>query len=83
MLGLAEWSRGFVGTGFPWNMPGSLFAVDVAALQAASLFGAYGLTVLALLFAMVPAFWAVGGRTICGDLAAGSVWPGRRWHLAP
>ena len=62
MLGLAEWSRGFVGTGFPWNMPGSLFAVDVASLQAASLFGAYGLTVLALLFAMVPAFWAVGGR---------------------
>ena len=62
MLGLAEWSRGFVGTGFPWNMPGSLFAVDVASLQAASLFGAYGLTMLALLLAMVPAFWAVGGR---------------------
>ena len=64
MLGLAEWSRGFVATGFPWNMPGSLFAVDVASLQAASLFGAYGLTMLALLLAMVPAFWAVGGRRV-------------------
>ena len=62
MLGLAEWSRGFVATGFPWNMPGSLFAVDVASLQAASLFGACGLTMLALLLAMVPAFWAVGGQ---------------------
>ena len=61
-LGIGEWARGFVATGFPWNLPGSVFSVTVEAVQAASVFGVYGLTVVALLVAMAPAFWYLGGR---------------------
>jgi apolipoprotein N-acyltransferase len=61
MLGIGEWCRGFVGTGFPWNLPGTLFSATLESLQAASLFGVYGLSVIVLLVAMAPAFWRLGG----------------------
>jgi apolipoprotein N-acyltransferase len=59
---LSEWARGFVATGFPWNLTGSLFAVDPASLQAAGFIGVYGLCVIAMAFAAVPAFWVIGHR---------------------
>ncbi len=64
MFGLAEWSRGFIATGFPWNLTGGVFAFDPAGLQAASVIGIYGLSVIALLFALVPAFWVLGSRRL-------------------
>ena len=60
---LSEWGRGFIATGFPWNLTGSIFAVDLASLQAASTIGIYGLCVIAMTFAAVPAFWAIGCRS--------------------
>jgi apolipoprotein N-acyltransferase len=63
-LGLAEWGRGFVATGFPWNLPASLFSVTLESLQAASVFGAYGLTMIVLLAAMAPAFWLLRARRL-------------------
>lgn len=59
-LTLAEWMRGFVATGFPWNAPGYVFSAHLALLQNASLTGLYGLTLLALFAAMLPAFWFLG-----------------------
>ncbi len=59
---LAEWSRGFVATGFPWNLPGSIFAVNPTILQAASVLGVYGLNVITVLCAAAPALWLQKSR---------------------
>ena len=51
----AEWLRGHVLSGFPWNMPGMALGSNLVLAQAASLVGAYGLTFLALLVFASPA----------------------------
>ena len=50
-LSAAEWLRGHIFTGFPWNLPGETWAAGSAPSQAASLVGAYGLTWLTLVIA--------------------------------
>lgn len=71
----AEWLRGHVLTGFPWNLPGYAAAGDEALLQAASLFGVYGLTLLSLFVFASPA--APFGRSGAGEA------PWRARWLAP
>ena len=51
----AEWLRGHVLTGFPWNMPGMALGSNLVLAQSASLVGAYGLTFLALVIFASPA----------------------------
>ena len=63
-LGLCEWARGHVATGFPWNAPGYLFSAHLGLLQAASLVGLYGLSLLAIAWSLAPAFWLVGQRRL-------------------
>ncbi|MEK9610274.1 MAG: apolipoprotein N-acyltransferase [Alphaproteobacteria bacterium] len=63
-LAIAEFARGHVATGFPWNSPGYSFSAHLWLLQAASWFGLYGLTCLALAFALAPSFWRVGHRRL-------------------
>ena len=48
----AEWLRGHLFTGFPWNLPAYGWGALPGVLQSASIIGAYGLTLLTLLFAM-------------------------------
>ncbi len=43
-LAAAEWTRGHVFTGFPWNLPGESWRAGGAVSQAAALVGPYGLS---------------------------------------
>ena len=64
LLAICEWARGHVATGFPWNAPGYLFSAHLSLLQTASFVGLYGLSLLALVWAMVPALWRLGWRRL-------------------
>ncbi|MFM9975105.1 MAG: apolipoprotein N-acyltransferase [Beijerinckiaceae bacterium] len=55
-----EWLRGLVLTGFPWNTIGQAFGGNDVTAQSASVFGLYGLTLLALLIFSAPALIATG-----------------------
>ncbi|MGE7153671.1 apolipoprotein N-acyltransferase [Methylorubrum rhodesianum] len=59
-LAAAEWLRGHVLTGFPWNTLGMALGGHLWTMQAASLVGLYGLTLLAVLIAAAPATLATG-----------------------
>jgi apolipoprotein N-acyltransferase len=54
-LGLVEWLRGYLFTGFPWAAPGLIADGMGPVLQLASLVGMPGLTVLILLWGMALA----------------------------
>lgn len=49
MMGAAEWLRGHIFTGFPWNLSAYGWGASLALLQSASLMGAYGLSFLTIL----------------------------------
>lgn len=51
MYAIFEWLRGHVLTGFPWNLAAYAWGGVPGVMQSASIVGAYGLTLLTLLFA--------------------------------
>ncbi len=51
---LCEWLRSFIFTGFPWNLLGTIWIFSDSAIQAASIFGTYGLSLFTVLFASAP-----------------------------
>lgn len=53
-LGAAEWLRGHVLTGFPWNLPGYALAANNTLMQFAAVVGIYGLTLLAVIIFASP-----------------------------
>ncbi|MGI9169543.1 MAG: apolipoprotein N-acyltransferase, partial [Caulobacteraceae bacterium] len=61
-LSLAEWLRGHVLTGFPWDLPGETWAAGSAPSQTAALVGAYGLTWITLAVSSAPAVAREGWR---------------------
>jgi apolipoprotein N-acyltransferase len=59
---LAEFARGHMFTGFPWNLPAYVLSFSDEMSQAAAVFGAYGLSLLVLLVAVGPALIIGPGR---------------------
>ncbi|MEZ5815917.1 MAG: apolipoprotein N-acyltransferase [Hyphomicrobiaceae bacterium] len=53
-LSAAEWLRGHVLTGFPWNVLGYALTAPDALMQSASVLGIYGLTLLAVVVFAAP-----------------------------
>ena len=62
-LTIAEWLRGHVFTGFPWNSFGYALTEPVALAQTASLIGLWGMTFLAVAIFASPAALIDGRRT--------------------
>jgi len=62
---IAEWARGHVLTGFPFDLLGYSLTGTDELMQLASVIGVYGLTLMAALLAMTPALiWPADGRTL-------------------
>lgn len=62
-LGLTEWLRGHILTGLPWNTLGYALAYPLPLMQAASIFGTYGLTLWVVLVGAGPLVMAADAAT--------------------
>lgn len=64
-LALAEFARGHLFTGFPFDLLGYALTANVEMMQTTSLVGVYGLTFVAVLIGATPALaWPGGGRRL-------------------
>lgn len=75
---LGEIARGYVLTGFPWNLLGTVWAFGALPVQGAAWIGTHGLSALTVVLACLPlvwgrAAWAVGGTVLAGGAAFGLV----------
>lgn len=69
-LSVAEFARGHMFTGFPFDLVGYALTANDQMMQAASLIGVYGLTFVALIIAMTPALiWPAEERPLSERLA--------------
>jgi apolipoprotein N-acyltransferase len=59
----AEWVRGWIFTGFPWNLIATAWVGTLPIAQFASVAGAFGLGLLTVLIAAMPATLVRPGRT--------------------
>lgn len=64
-----ELIRGYIFTGFPWNLAGYAIMFSDYAMQSASILGVYGLSFFVVLFALIPVLWK-GPRVAAGVLIA-------------
>ena len=73
-LGLAEYARGHVLTGLPWNLIGYGLLATLPLMQLAALLGVYALSLLAvLLFASPAALFAPRGSRLGGGIGSAAL----------
>ncbi|MDA1088805.1 MAG: apolipoprotein N-acyltransferase [Proteobacteria bacterium] len=60
---LLEWVRGWALTGFPWNLIGTVWVVSDSMIQLAAVTGVYGLSLLTIAAAAMPAVLADHGAS--------------------
>tara|TARA_R110002072_G_scaffold156850_1_gene307408 strand:- start:387 stop:2039 length:1653 start_codon:yes stop_codon:yes gene_type:complete len=82
-----EWLRGWLFTGFPWNLMGTVWTFADAMIQPASMFGVFGLSLVTVWAAAAPASLAGVGRrpwlaTAFAAAFLAGVWGGGLWRLA-
>lgn len=71
---VAEWLRGHVFTGYPWNPLGHVWMFATPLLQSAALFGVYGLGTLTFLILAAPtAGWRASVAALAAVGVAGAV----------
>lgn len=76
VFSIAEWLRGHLFTGLPWNIPGYALTYPLPLMQSAALFGVYGLTPLAfLVFTWPLAVLSQDARPLGGHIV-------RAWAVA-
>jgi apolipoprotein N-acyltransferase len=69
LVTIAEWLRGHILTGFPFDLLGYALTATEELMQSAALVGIYGLTLVAALITMTPALiWPADGRTLARRL---------------
>jgi apolipoprotein N-acyltransferase len=57
LVSLSEWVRGFMFTGFPWNLWGYAWMDLLPVMQSVAVWGIYGLTLMTLLAVFLPILW--------------------------
>jgi apolipoprotein N-acyltransferase len=86
LIAAAEWVRGHVLTGLPWDLPGETWKAGSAPSQAASLVGAYGLSWITLAAVATFAVMREGRRGLAAALAGAAAIAGLygfgAWRLA-
>lgn len=92
-LGISEWLRSFILTGFPWNAIGYTLMPSPLFMQSVTITGLYGMNVLAVVIFAMPALlfgnekqrfgWRTGLLTAFTLLAAHAGYGAWRLHQAP
>lgn len=82
-----EWLRGWVLTGFPWNLVGSVWTFSDGMIQGAAVAGVHGLGLLTVAAAAMPAVLLAGGKgggraVLAAFAALAAVWGAGQWRLA-
>lgn len=78
-LSIAEWLRGHLFTGLPWNVPGYALTYPIELMQSAALAGVYALSILAILIFSAPLVlwfeksWSSPARRLTVALASAAV----------